>query len=381
MAFMGRGARQMQSFDRFSRYALSSCVIAAMLAGCGVSQPALPASTAIGSGSAAMRHATSGPYVYTANCCGVLNHGDISVYKPGLQGFDSRIVRGTDSPWAIAVDTSGTVYVVNIFSSIAEFESGNRRASRKLELYGAFALALDGFGNLYVDQCISCIPTLMRSRNRSEQDSILVYAPGQKKPLRTITLGIHEPVAMAVDAAGNVYVGNAGSAQRHASITEYAAGSTSVSRKITSGLKWPGSLAVDGSGDLFAANQGASVIEYAPNSIRRLRTIRHGIAGASAFAIDPAGTLYVGNTGDPSRRGWISVYAPGSSSPAYKISRGINDPRALALDGDDNLYVANWAYGRQGSVTVYAPNTQHPVHSVESGKYGPPLAVALGPQY
>ena len=328
-----------------------------------------------------MRHATSGPYVYTANCCGVFNHGDISVYQPGLQGFDRRIVRDTYDPWAIAVDTSGTVYVLNLFSSITEFASGNRHASRRVELYGAFAVALDGFGNLYVDQCISCIPTLMRRRHSDVQDAILVYAPGQKKPLRTITQGIHEPVAMAVDAAGNIYVGNAGSGQQHASITEYAAGSTSVSRKITSGLKWPGRLAVDGSGDLFVADYGTRVIEYGPNSSRRLRTLTHGIAGPNAFVIDPAGTLYVGNTGDPSGSGWISVYAPGSSSPAYKISNGINDPVALALDGDDNLYVANRAYGHQGSVTVYAPNTQQPVHSVESGKYGPPVALALGPQY
>lgn len=370
----------MKSVNKLGRYALSSCVVAAMLAGCGASQPGLPGPTAIGSGRMAMRHVTSGPYVYTANCCGVLNHGDISVYEPGLQGFDSRIVRGTYDPRAIAVDTSGTVYVVNVFSSISEFESGSRHASRKIEVYGALTLALDGSNNLYVDQCISCIPQ-MRSTHRGQQDAILVYAPGEKKPLRTITQGVHEPVAIAVDAAGNVYVGNAGSSQQHASITEYAAGSTSVSRKITGGLKWPGRLAVDGSGDLFVANYGTTVIEYAPNSIRRLRTLTHGIAGPNALVIDPAGTLYVGNTGDPSGSGWISVYAPGSSSPAYKISSGINDPVALALDRDDNLYVANGAYGHRGSVTVYAPNGQQPVHSVESGKYGPPVALALGPQY
>ena len=377
--FVERGTRQMKGLDKFGRYTLSGCVLATMLADCGGSQPAFPGSASMGPGGAATSHFTSGPYVYTANCCGVLNHGDISVYKPGLRGLDSRLVRGTYDPRAIAVDGSGTIYVVNVFSSITEFKSGSRHASRKIEVYGALTLALDGSGNLYVDRCISCIPQ-MRPRRREEQDAILVYAPGQKKPLRTITQGIHMPVAMAVDATDNVYVGNAGSSQHHASITEYAAGSTSVSRKITSGLKWPGLLAVDGSGDLFAENWD-KVIEYAPNSIRRLRTITDGIAGPNAFALDPAGTLYVGNTGDPSASGWISVYAPGSSSPAYEISSGINDPVALALDGDDNLYVANGAYGHEGSVTVYAPNTQQPVHSVESGKYGPPVALALGPQY
>jgi sugar lactone lactonase YvrE len=189
------------------------------------------------------------------------------------------------------------------------------------------------------------------------------------------------PVAMTVDAAGNVYVGNTGGGHHHASITEYAAGSKSVSRTITGGLKWPGQLALDGSGDLFVANQDTSIIEYAPNSARRLRTLTKGIAGPIALAVDSFGKLYVGNTGDPSARGWISVYAPGASSPLYKISDGVNDPVSLALDGDDNLYVANQAYGHQGSVTVYPPNAQQPARSVESGRYGSPKALALGPEH
>ncbi len=368
----------MKSSDKI-RYALSGCVVVVLLAACSGSQTAFLRSFSSSSGGAALSHATTGPYVFTANCCGVLNHGDISVYKPGLQEIDARIVRAIHDPRAIVVDSSGKIYVVNIFSSITEFAPGSRRPMQKLELYGALTLALDGSGNLYVDRCISCLPQ-MRPRNRDEKDAILVFAPGAKTPSLTITQGIAMPVAMAVDAAGNVYVGNALSG-RHPSITEYAAGSASVSRRITRGLKWPGHLAVDGSGNLFVANQDAAVIEYAPKSTQRLRTITKGVAAPSALATDANGMLYVGNTGDPSVSGWISIYAPGESSPAYRISDGINDPAALALDGDDNLYVANEAYGHQGSVTVYPPNTQHPVRSVVSGKYGPPVALALGPQY
>lgn len=360
------------------RYALSGCVVAVMVAGCGGSQ-AFTGSASSGSGGTAVRHAVTGPYVFTANCCGFLNHGDITVYEPGLQEIDSRIVRAIHDPRAIAVDGSGKVYVVNIFSSITEFAPGSRRPTQKLEVFGALTAALDGSGNLYVDRCISCLPQ-MGARNRDEKDAILVFAPGARRASLTITQGIEMPVAMAVDAAGNVYVGNA-LPGRHPSITEYAAGSTSISRRITRGLKWPGHLAVDGSGNLFVANQDAAVIEYAPNSTQRLRTITKGIAAPSALATDANGTLYVGNTGDPSVSGWISIYATGESSPAYRINDGINDPVALALDGDDNLYVANGAYGHQGSVTVYPPNAQHPVHSVVSGKYGPPVALALGPQY
>jgi hypothetical protein len=38
------------------------------------------------------------------------------------------------------------------------------------------------------------------------------------------------------------------------------------------------------------------------------------------LATDSNGTLYVGSTGDPSVSGWISIYAPDDSSPAYRIS-------------------------------------------------------------
>jgi transcription elongation factor Elf1 len=37
---------------------------------------------------------------------------------------------------------------------------------------------------------------------------VLVYAPGATTPMQTITTGINEPVAMAVDSSNNLYVAN-----------------------------------------------------------------------------------------------------------------------------------------------------------------------------
>jgi hypothetical protein len=356
--------------------ALALCTVVALSAGCGGSQPPLQASAANSAAGAALQSGAA-THVYTANCCGLLNQGAVGVYKARLK-VDHRITGGIENPIALTVDRSGTAYVVNAFSSIVEYDSGRRRPSRTIESYGAMRVVLDASSNLYVDRCLSCFSGAHRTPNGDDNDAIAIYAPLQKKPLRTITDGIDMPVALAVDAAGNVFVGNAGARSGHASVTFYGPGSKSVSRKITRGLTWPEQLAVDSSGDLFVANQEKQVIEYAPNSSRRLRTITDGIANPNALAIDAAGTLYVGNAGDPSASGWISVYASGSSSPSYRITDGVDDPVALAVDGNDNLYVANGAYGHRGSVAVYAPNAQHPSQSIESGRYGPPVALALG---
>jgi DNA-binding beta-propeller fold protein YncE len=37
---------------------------------------------------------------------------------------------------------------------------------------------------------------------------VLVFKPGVQKPYRTITSGISDPVALAVDVSGNLFVAN-----------------------------------------------------------------------------------------------------------------------------------------------------------------------------
>ena len=198
--------------------------------------------------------------------------------------------------------------------------------------------------------------------------SVTVYAPGSNTVLRTISRGIYDPLDLAFDGTGKLYVANGGctgscSPYRPYTVTVYAPESEKVRRTITAGINGPDALAFDSSGNLYVANwpfySGTSTVTvYAPGSKNVLRTISQGIVAPVALAFDAAGRLYVLNAS-----GNVTVYASGKTTVARTITQGIVDPQALALDASQNLYVANCGrcrYGESGTdaITVYAPGSK-----------------------
>ncbi|MGA8576906.1 MAG: hypothetical protein WB609_14635 [Candidatus Cybelea sp.] len=351
-----------------------------LLPGCGALQRTGLPSSASQAPSAAGRSTSAGAYLYVGGCCPVLSHGGITVYDPGLGGVDRRISRDANNAYDLGFDTTGRLYIVDRWGAVVEFDRGSRRRSRRLELFGAWGVALDSANNLYVDVCPSCVPTLRRFGG-SLPDEINVYQAGTTKLLRSITQGVHSPHALAFDSAGNLYVVNQNS--KKPSVTVYAPGSSSILRKMTERLAYPAAIAIDSADDVFVMNLHPSVIEYAPDSTKILRRITNSISSPQAIAVDTSGTLYVANSGTYPDPGWISVYAPGTAKPVYKITQGINDPIALVFDSAGNLYVASDHYGAphsRGHVTVYAPKAQAPFASVRADKYGNPISLAVGPQ-
>jgi sugar lactone lactonase YvrE len=381
---------------------LSACAAIALLAGCGGAQsPIGPfGTTAQGAATAVERRSpevpqairpttsTTGSYLFAADCCGVFNSGDVNVYDPGLTGLSRQVVRGAFNPIAIAVDRTGTLYVLNQSYgyaggiSITEFDRGSTKRSRRIAgLYWGVAMTLDRRNNLYVANCNTCVDDSRRGGPDKARDSVTVYQAKTTGLLRTITQGIHTPQSLALDAAGNLYVANAGSNQFRPTVTVYGPGSTSLLRTVSQGIAQPDHLAIDDIGDVFVANGYFEVIEYASQLSKRLRTINDQIASPESLATDASGNLFVANSDSYPAEGWVSVYAPGSSNVAYKIVTGVDDPVALTLDGDKNLYVANDQWGQPGTsgrLSVYAPQARKPLRSMRGGRYGGPFAVVLG---
>ena len=335
----------------------------------------------------------SGSYLFVANCCGALNHGDVTVYDPGETKIARHITQGDFDPMDIVVDRAATLYVLDQSEggpggvTVTEYDRGSHLPSRRIDgLYWATTLAVDRSNDLFVADCNTCVSS--GEKPAAAADSVTEYAPGQTNPSRTITQGIHHPVALALDAGGNLYVSNNGfnDGSKHlgAAITVYAPGSRTPLRKITQGILGPGPIALNAGGDLFVltGNAKAKLVEYAAGSSKVVRKINAALAGFHAMAVDASGTLYVSNwPNNPSGPGWISIYATGRSSPEYKIVRGINQPVALALDGSGNLYVANLGPSLWGHVSIYAPNGRAASRSLVAEVFGPPRSIAFGGSY
>jgi hypothetical protein len=206
-------------------------------------------------------------------------YGFVNVYGPGGTPLLNTIPANTID--ALQINRSGNVYVdlfrePTITHSIFEYTpTGKFLTSIPGSMWGAFseAMAVDSHNNFYaaytsLGRHISEVdvyrgnsatalrvipanwPTILALDPKNNlyisgplggpKTSITEYAPGNTKLLRTITDGISNPLAMATDSDGTLYVANAG----NNSITVYAPGSTNVLRRITKGIDDPVSLAI-----------------------------------------------------------------------------------------------------------------------------------------
>lgn len=123
-------------------------------------------------------------------------------------------------------------------NSISEYPAGAAKATRVLPLdqKNSRALAVDSSGRLYV-------ANLTFDFHGFVKGSIGSYPPGATQPSRYITDGIDEPVALAMDPLDNLYVANQ-SRKTFGSLTVYSLGGATLLRTITRGIKEPTALVI-----------------------------------------------------------------------------------------------------------------------------------------
>jgi DNA-binding beta-propeller fold protein YncE len=148
----------------------------------------------------------------------------VTVYTPGGKKTFRQISDGVSDPVALAIGTSGYLYVANYSNNVVDvYAPGSTKVLRTIsqEISGPVAVALNA-GYLYVANFVS--------------STVSVYAPGSQSPIRIIRDGVKHPVALAIDPSANLYVANS------SNVTVYAPGSTTVLRTISSGIKSPSAL-------------------------------------------------------------------------------------------------------------------------------------------
>ncbi len=208
-------------------------------------------------------------------------------------------------------------------------------------------------------------------------NSITVFAAGATGdaiPTAVIAGGdtrLDSPVAVTLDAAGNIYVANFDVTVP--SITVYAPGAsgnavpTAVIAGSATGLCDPFALAVDAAGNLYVANHCAnSITVYAPGAngdVAPAAAIvgdNTGLSSPSGLALDAAGRIYVTNQGDLfGENASVEIFssrASGNATPLVRIAggnTGLIAPAGIALDAAGNMYVPN-ANASPADITIYA---------------------------
>lgn len=321
--------------------------------------------SAIGAAIAADSSSTAAPReaIYVSNGGGSY----VTIYAVGSSGdvepaytIDGAAT-GLNWPTAIAVDSSGKIYVLN--------ENGGARNSGR----------------------------------------VVVFAAGSKgnvSPIATISgsdAGLFSPNAIAVDSKGNIYVSNEGgpNIERPGGVAVYPAGSNGdvkpsatvrgadVNMQLPctdtccgndTGIQNPYGIAIDSRSNLFVTStsgcprsQGESVRVFPAGSEGNVRPsaiisgARTGLDSPAGVALDPRGNIYVANAGRYGVGRYdfpasIRLYSTGSNGnvPPIATISGSNtglDGRAvrgIALDSKENIYVTSDGHdSTESSITVF----------------------------
>jgi serine/threonine-protein kinase len=161
-------------------------------------------------------------------------------------------------------------------------------------------------------------------------------------PVRFQFDDLHLPSSLAVDNAGNLFIGDWNVSGGR--LLKLAAGETDPTVLPISGLGGPCGIAVNSRGDLFVidtcSNAGSTLLKIPAGSSSPIELRPDLPAGAKDIAIDSHDSLYL----LCSNRfgGWVKKLAPGSTTPEEFPHSSIDAPTAIAVDADDNVYIAGY---------------------------------------
>jgi len=270
----------------------------------------------------------------------------------GKDTISGDTIASFNQPTGIAVDAAGNIYVsdygdnlirkisaAGIVSTIAG--NGNQGSLNGLDTASSFngptALALDAAGNIYVaddnNNMVRKISTNGMVSTYAGSDSTgLINGPAANSAL-------FGPTGVAVDGSGNVYIADAGNniirMVNTSDVVSTYAGSTNEAATngplLSASFNNPTGLAIDGSGNIFVADMLDGMIREISPSTGTVTTLAG--SGDTTASVNGTGTA-------------ASFYFPNS----------------LAVDASDNIYVTEYATNLirkvdpTGVVTTFAGN-------------------------
>ncbi len=182
----------------------------------------------------------------------------------------------------------------------------------------------------------------------------------------TVGSGYNQPVGVAVDAAGDVFVSDIGTN------AVYEVLPSGTIKTIGSGFNTPRGVAVDAYGDVFVADYGNNAVkEVQPNGT--ITTIGSGFNGPYSVAVDAAGDVYVADFNNNAVKEVVPNLGSRTFSSGYTINTiaSISAPRGVAVDAHGDVFVATYV-----NSAVYEVLTSGTINTIGYG-FNQPRAVAV----
>jgi len=147
----------------------------------------------------------------------------------------------------------------------------------------------------------------------------------------TVGSGLANPYGVAVDAAGNVFVGDYGN-QRVVKIPANGGAQTT----IASGLNYPEGVAVDGAGNVYIADSDNNRVLEVPAGAGPQTTVGSGLNHPAGVAVDGAGNVFIADY----LNGRV-VEVPAGGGPQTTVGSGLSRPQGVAVDGLGDVFIAD----------------------------------------
>lgn len=219
------------------------------------------------------------------------------------------------------------VYVSNAnTNTIAKFDSAGNGSVFASGLNNPVGLAVDAAGNIYV----------ANSSHSSNTGSIWKFTPGGVSSVFASS-GLDFPTGLAFDTSGNLYAANSQTAVIKRFSPAGGVGTVFVADPGNNSVMWsPYGIAFDSGGNLYAANFTSQTIEkFTTGGVASLFA-NAGVVNPEGLAFDAADNLYVANYGDNT----VRKYTPGGVGSVF-ANTGLHNPAGIAFDGSGNLYAVN----------------------------------------
>ena len=311
---------------------------------------------------------TAGSYTYTASFTGLTSAAATeTVVAPSVNFSSSENVGSSTTAQTVTVyiATAGTVNTINVLTQGAanldftQAASPNGGTCATTTMYSVgqtctvgviFAPKYPGarYGAVLLTDASGNVLGMVYLQGTGTGPQV-AFLPGVQSIV--VGSGLSNPISVAVDGSGNVYIADRGN---NRVLKETLSGGSYTQSTLGSSLPLPSGVAVDGSGNVYIADSDNSRVlkETLSGGSYTQSSVFSGLSAPFGVAVDGSGNVYIADTYN---NRVLKETLSGGSYTQSTLGSGLSTPAGVAVDGSGNVYIVDLGNNRVLKVDVADP--------------------------